>query len=125
MKTKTSPKRRARTLHAGVSTAALAAALLLMGAGAPPGWGATVGVVNINTASAAELVLLPGVGVRRAAAIIATRQQRGGFERAEDLLDVEGIGAVMLEQMRSNVALKGSTTARRVSTRGGSARPLP
>jgi len=70
-------------------------------------------VVNINTASAAELELLPGVGRQRAAAIIATRKGRGAFSRPEDLLKVEGIGAVMLERMRPHVALKGLTTARR------------
>ena len=91
---------------------ALAVALLLAGAG--PIGAVTVGVVNINTASAAELELLPGVGARRAAAIIATRQRRGGFESAEDLMEIEGIGAVMLEEMRSHVTLKGSTNARRV-----------
>ena len=74
---------------------------------------ATVGVVNINTASAVELELLPGVGPQRAAAIIAARKTRGGFTRPEDLLEVEGIGAVMLERMRPYVALKGGTTARR------------
>jgi competence protein ComEA len=78
-----------------------------------------VGVVNINTASAAELELLPGVGAQRAAAIIARRQARGGFKRAEDLTDVEGIGAVMLERMRPHVALEGATSARRVASRAG------
>ena len=34
-----------------------------------PGWTSTVGVVNINTASTAELQLLPGVGTQRAAAM--------------------------------------------------------
>jgi competence protein ComEA len=94
---------------------ALTVALLL--AGASPIGAVTVGVVNINTASAAELELLPGVGTRRAAAIIATRQRRGGFDRAEDLMEIEGIGAVMLEEMRSHVTLKGSTNARRVAAR--------
>jgi competence protein ComEA len=82
-----------------------------------------VGVVNINTASAAELELLPGVGAQRAASILAARQKRGGFKRAEDLIEVEGIGAVMLERMRSNVTLKGSTNARRVSAKPSSNEP--
>ncbi|MDE0886139.1 MAG: helix-hairpin-helix domain-containing protein [Myxococcota bacterium] len=77
---------------------------------------ATVGVVNVNTASAAELELLPGVGSQRAAAIIATRKSKGSFSRPEDLLEVEGIGAVMLERMRPYVALKGGTTARRAES---------
>jgi len=79
-----------------------------------PGWTSTVGVVNINTASTAELQLLPGVGAQRAAAIVAMRQERGGFARPEDLVEVEGIGPVMLERMRPHVATQGDTTARRV-----------
>ena len=101
---------------------ALAAALVLAGTG--PIGAATVGVVNINTASAAELELLPGVGARRAAAIVATRQKRGGFMRADELMEVEGIGAVMLEQMRSHVTLSGSTNARRVAPPPATAGPV-
>ena len=79
-----------------------------------PSWASTVGVVNVNTASTAELQLLPGVGAQRAAAIVAMRQERGGFARPEDLVEVEGIGPVMLERMRPHVATQGDTTARRV-----------
>ena len=94
---------------------ALSGLLLLTTA---PAWGATMGVVNINTASAAELQLLPGIGARRATAIVAARQARGGFGQAEDLVEVDGIGAVMLERMRAHVAVEGATTARRVDSRG-------
>jgi competence protein ComEA len=79
-----------------------------------PGWASTVGVVNINTASASELELLPGVGAQRAAAIVAVRKKRGGFRRPEDLIEVEGIGQVLLERMRPHLVIEGSTTARRV-----------
>ena len=89
--------------------------LLLLTTG--PAWGATTGVVNINTASAVELQLLPGIGARRAAAIVEARRASGGFAQAEDLIEVDGIGAVMLERMRVHVALEGETTARRVNVR--------
>lgn len=75
---------------------------------APP----LTGVVNINTASAEELQLLPGVGESRARAILATRKQQGGFSKVEDLTQVKGIGSSMLERMRPHVTLKGRTTAR-------------
>jgi competence ComEA-like helix-hairpin-helix protein len=79
----------------------------------------TIGVVNINTASVEELQLLPGIGRQRAAAILAARKARGGFKKAEELVEVKGIGKVMFEHMRDNVTLKGSTTARRVRRGGG------
>lgn len=62
--------------------------------GAPTG-PATAGAtaVNINTASAAELEELPGVGPVTAQKIITWREQNGGFASLEQLMDVPGIGA--------------------------------
>lgn len=48
--------------------------------------------VNINTATAAELQKLPGVGPATATRIIEYRQKNGGFKRVEDLMNIRGIG---------------------------------
>lgn len=48
--------------------------------------------VEINTATAAELRTLPGVGERIAERIIEYREEHGGFEKTEDLMNVRGIG---------------------------------
>ena len=72
-----------------------------------------VGVVNVNTASAEELQLLPGIGARRAEAVVALRRQRGGFKSVEELKDVKGIGDAGLQKLRPYVRLEGKTTARR------------
>lgn len=50
------------------------------------------GTVAINTADAAELQRLPGVGPAMAARILAYRQEVGGFKSPEQLMDVKGIG---------------------------------
>lgn len=71
-----------------------------------------VGVVNVNTASAEQLELLPGIGPARAAAILEYRKEHERFKRVEDLTQVSGIGERALERIRSHVALKGKTTAR-------------
>ena len=68
------------------------------------------GVVNVNTASAEQLSMLPGVGPARAEAIIKLRKQRGGFQRVDDLLEVKGIGEASLAKLRPYVALEGKTT---------------
>lgn len=69
------------------------------------------GVVNINTASAEQLQMLPGVGVVRARAILTERKERGGFKSVEDLRDVKGVGDSLLERMKPYVTVKGKTTA--------------
>ncbi len=68
--------------------------------------------VNVNTASAAELEQLPGVGEARAKEIVATREKRGGFKSVEELVEVKGIGKAALEKLRPLV----TTGSRTVST---------
>jgi competence protein ComEA len=74
---------------------------------------ALTGMVNVNTASAEELQLLPGVGESRAHAILEARKQRGGFKSLDQLVEVKGIGDVLLDRLRPHLTLKGKTTARK------------
>jgi competence protein ComEA len=55
-------------------------------AAAPPA------VVNLNTATVAQLDTLPGVGVKMAERIIEYRTKNGAFKKVEDLMNVRGIG---------------------------------
>jgi competence protein ComEA len=62
---------------------------------------------NINTATAVELAeAIDGVGEVRAAAIIALREQLGGFTNLEQLLDVKGISDVTLSRISSIIVLE-------------------
>ena len=61
--------------------------------------------VDLNTADAAALEALPGVGPALAAAIIQHRDQIGGFTSVDQLADVRGIGAAKLEQLRPLVTV--------------------
>lgn len=47
--------------------------------------------VNINTAGVEELTTLPGIGESKAKAIIAYREENGGFSSIEDICNVSGI----------------------------------
>lgn len=61
------------------------------------------GKININTAGAAELDNLPGVGPALAARIIQYRTDNGPFTNPEDLQNVSGIGSKTYEKMASMV----------------------
>jgi comEA protein len=76
--------------------------------------GSLEGVVNINTASAEQLQMLPGVGEVRARAILSERKERGGFKSVEDLRAVKGVGDSLLERMKPHVTLTGKTTAQQM-----------
>ena len=61
--------------------------------------------ININTATAEELDLLPDIGPKRAQAIVAYRQAYGPFSAPEDLLHVDGIGEIILEKIRPYITV--------------------
>jgi len=70
-----------------------------------------VGVVNVNTATPEQLVLLPGIGPSRAQALIQYRKGHGAFQAVGDLVHVSGIGSGALERIRRHCVLEGKTTA--------------
>lgn len=63
------------------------------------------GPIHLNSASAAELETLPGVGPVLAERIVSHRQSQGDFSEVEDLLDVSGIGEAKLGSIRDLVAV--------------------
>ena len=79
----------------------------LNGAAAPaPGGGAGGGALDLNTATAAELETLPGVGPVMAAAILAWREENGRFTAVEELQEVSGIGPKTFEKLKPLVRVQ-------------------
>lgn len=61
--------------------------------------------VNINTAGKDELMTLTGIGETRAEAILAYRQEAGGFQAPEDLMQVEGIKEKTFEKLKDQITV--------------------
>lgn len=71
------------------------------------------GVINVNEATVEQLMLLPGIGEKKAQEIIETRKVKL-FESGEDLLAIKGIGEKMLERLGSHIAFSGKSTLKQV-----------
>lgn len=67
---------------------------------------AGLSLININQASAADLVALPGIGQSKANAIINYRLQHGGFSSKEELLEVPGIKEGIYDQIEALITVK-------------------
>jgi competence protein ComEA len=78
---------------------------LAVAAGKP----APSGKVNINTATAQQLTVLPGVGEKLAARIVDYRQKAGGFKNVSDLMNVQGIGEKNLAKIQAFLTTSGET----------------
>jgi competence protein ComEA len=92
---------------AAVAGAALVAASPALAAkgGLPPGER-----LDLNRATVAELMRLPGVGERKAQAIVALRQ-RQPFRRVEDVLAVKGLGPAWLAKVKGSLLVTAPAAA--------------
>ena len=105
-----------RTLISSIACAllvAIAAPAAGQGQAAPPAVraGAPAAQVNLNTATAADLDTLPGIGPKVAARIIEFRQKNGGFKKAEDLMSVKGIGEKQFLRLKPLVTVASARPA--------------
>lgn len=67
--------------------------------------------INVNTATAEELQALPGIGETKSAAIVKYREEHGAFADAAELMNVNGIGERIFEQIRDKITTGTETSA--------------
>jgi competence protein ComEA len=68
------------------------------------------GVVNINTADASQLSLLPRVGEKAAQRVLEYRKANGNFKKTTDLMQVKGFGQKTFDLVAPYIAVEGKTT---------------
>jgi competence protein ComEA len=99
--------KRAKTI---LALAIVVGLVLACGMATAKGHKTVSGVVNVNTASIAELTMLPGIGPSKAQAIIDYRKDHP-FQKADDLNNVRGIGDKLLASIQPYIVVSGPTTA--------------
>lgn len=58
-----------------------------------------VTTININTADSMTLQNLPGIGPKKAEAIILYREEQGSFQQVEEMMNISGIGEKTFEKL--------------------------
>lgn len=71
---------------------------------------AAPGVVNVNSATADQLEMLPRIGPAVAERIVEFRQTNGEFKALEELMLVRGIGEKTFDLIKPYLTLSGETT---------------
>lgn len=74
--------------------------------------------LDLNAATASQLVQVPGIGAATAKAIVQFREKSGPFQRVDDLLAIRGISARKLAQIRPYVIVVKPLPRRPSSSRG-------
>lgn len=72
----------------------------------PPAHNTGTDKLNINRATTMQLEALPGIGAKRAQAIIDYRTQHGNFQTIDSLNDVKGIGDAVFQQLRDHIVVE-------------------
>jgi competence protein ComEA len=70
------------------------------------------GVVNLNTATVAQLQELPGIGARTAERIVEYREKNGGFKKIEQLMNVKGVGEKSFLKLKDRITVTPAQPAR-------------
>jgi competence protein ComEA len=94
-----------RVLVQRVGEAAPAGSAAAGGSGSGGGNADPSGLVNLNSATQAELEALPGIGPSLAGAIVTERERRGGFRSVNELRDVRGIGEKRFADLKDKVTI--------------------
>ena len=82
----------------------IAVALVMVLSG--PVWAENAGKINLNKATAEELIQLKGIGQKYAERIVEFREKNGPFKKAEDIMNVPGIGPKIFDSNKDLIVVE-------------------
>jgi len=68
---------------------------------------ASTEAVNLNTATAAQIASLPGIGPKTADLVVQYRQKNGPFKKIEEVMNVRGIGEKSFLRIKDRLTVAG------------------
>ncbi|TES92684.1 MAG: helix-hairpin-helix domain-containing protein [Candidatus Cloacimonadota bacterium] len=82
----------------------IAVALVMVLSG--PVWAEDSGKINLNKATVEELIQLKGIGQKYAERIVEFREKNGLFKKAEDIMNVPGIGPKIFDSNKDLIVVE-------------------
>jgi competence ComEA-like helix-hairpin-helix protein len=62
--------------------------------------------INLNTATAKELILLPGIGEVMAKRIVEYRIKNNGFKTKKEIMNIKGVGKLKFEKIKDKICIE-------------------
>jgi len=62
-------------------------------------------IINLNSATAAQIATLPGIGPKTADLIVQYRAKNGGFKKIEEIMNVRGVGEKSFLKLKSRLTV--------------------
>ena len=62
-------------------------------------------VINLNSATAAQIAALPGIGPKVAGLVVEYRQKNGPFKKIEEVMNVRGIGEKSFLRIKDRITV--------------------
>lgn len=71
----------------------------------PAAAAASTETINLNTATAAQIATLPGIGPKTADLVVQYRQKNGPFKKIEEIMNVRGVGEKSFLKLKSRLTV--------------------
>jgi competence protein ComEA len=66
-------------------------------------------MINLNSATAAQIASLPGIGLKTAELVVEYRQKNGPFKKIEEVMNVRGIGEKSFLRIKDRLTVAAKT----------------